>query len=119
MTNVVVTSPQNMDLEHKLDDPHNSFWTFYRKPKKLQVDDIVWVVKNGHVVGGFYVRQIVFAKEPIRNAEGHNPGNCWRVWFDSQVDEDTCIEQGVLSQDTTEFLINVRGFQGFRYQWWP
>jgi len=115
--NIVVTSPKTVDITHKVEDPYNSFWSLKRRPKKLKVGDIVWIVVKGAVVGGFTIRKIIRAKNPVRDAIGHNPSDCWRIWFEENVDYNELVEHKVLSSDG-DFLIEVRGFQGFRYQWW-
>jgi len=102
---------------HKVEDAANSFWSFKRKPKQLNVGDILWIVKNGAVVGGFYIRKIGFGRRPVKNASGHNPINCWRVWFSGIVPEQELEDMGIIGE-TGDPLIEVRGFQGFRYQWW-
>lgn len=117
MTNIVVTSPKGTDLMHKIENPYDSFWTFKRKPKKLKVKDIVWVVKDGTVFVGFTVRKIVFSKNSVKYARGHNPSNVWRVWFECRIDEEELQEMGILDEDW-EPTIKIKGFQGFRYQWW-
>lgn len=118
MTNIVVTSPKGRDLMHKIEDARNSFWSLKRKPKRLSVGDIVWVVKYGAVHCGFYVRKIVRAKNPLRNVVGHNPADCWRIWFNSLIPEDDLVDMGILDGEDYNPLIKVKGFQGFRYQWW-
>lgn len=115
--NIVVTSPKGADLTHKVKKPWDSFWSLKRRPKKLRVGDIVWVVKNGRVVGGFYVRMIVHAKNPVKHASGHNPPDCWRLWFSDTVPDNELERFGVIDKKG-EPLIKIRGFQGFRYQWW-
>ena len=115
--NIVVTSPKNQDLLHKVEDPFHSFWSLKKRPKQLKVGDIVWVVKNGRVVAGFLIRKIVHAKKPVRNAIGHNPEDCWRIWFGGLIPDDELEELGVLDERGNP-RIEVKGFQGFRYQWW-
>lgn len=115
--NIVVTSPKTVDLMHKVEAPSESFWSLKRRPKKLKVGDVVWIVKNGYVVGGFSVRKIVFAKNPVRNAVGHNPSEVWRIWFGELIDDVELQEYGILDEKGDP-QIKVRGFQGFRYQWW-
>jgi hypothetical protein len=115
--NIVVTSPKDTDLMHKLDDIENSFWTLHSKPKNFKAGEVIWIVKDGDVVGGFYVRQIEKISKALEDAEGHNPSQGYRFWFDSEVSEDDCVAYGVLSEHG-DFLVKVRGFQGFRYQWW-
>ena len=100
---------------HKVENPFDSFWTFKRKPTKLKVGDIVWVVKDGVVLGGFHVRKITFSKNPVKDAFGHNPSNVWRVWFGGLIEDDELVEMGILDENY-EPTIKVRGFQGFRYQ---
>jgi len=115
--NIVVTSPKGIDIMHKVRNPYDSFWTLKRKPKNLKKGDIVWIVKDGRVIGGFYVGRIAYAKNPVRDAIGHNPSGVWRIWFDGLIEEDELVEMGILNENY-EGLIEVRGFQGFRYQWW-
>ena len=112
-----MTSPKQEDILHKVENPQDSFWTFKRKPTKLKVSDIVWVVKNGFIVGGFYVRRIVYAQNPVRYAFGHNPVNVWRVWFSGIVPDEELEEFGILDEKGNP-KIKIKGFQGFRYQWW-
>ena len=116
--NIVVTSPKDVDFEHKLDDIENSFWTLPRKPKNFKCGEIIWIIKNGVIVGGFYVRQIEKISQPVEDAVGHNPANGYRFWFECEIGEDEAVENGILDGNTFDFLIKCRGFQGFRYQWW-
>lgn len=115
--NIVVTSPKTTDIVHKMKDPYNSFWSLKRRPKKLNAEDIVWIVKNGYIIGGFRVRKILHAKHPVKYATGHNPSDCWRIWFDSLVGDDELLYYGVLDKEGNS-TIKIKGFQGFRYQWW-
>lgn len=116
--NIVVTSPKDADLMHKLDDVENSFWALRSKPKNFRPGEVIWIVKDGHVVGGFYVRQIEKISEALEDAEGHNPSEGYRFWFECEIGEDGAVENGILDGNTFDFLIKCRGFQGFRYQWW-
>lgn len=115
--NIVVTSPKDVDIKHKVDAYRDSFWSLKRRPKKLKVGDILWIVKNGFVVGGFYIRKIVYGKNPVRDAVGHNPAESWRLWFRCLVPDQELEQKGIIDE-TGDPLIKVRGFQGFRYQWW-
>lgn len=115
--NIVVTSPKTVDLTHKVRNAPEAFWSFKRRPTKLKNGDVVFIVKNGYVVTGFYVRSIVYAKHPVKYAFGHNPSDCWRVWFRSVVPDEELEDLGVLDEKGSP-QIKIRGFQGFRYQWW-
>lgn len=116
--NIVVTSPKTVDIMHKLEDPSNSFWSLKRRPKKLKVGDIVWIVKNGRVIAGFYIRKIVYSKLPVKYAIGHNPPGCWHIWFSGLVPDQELEEEFGVIDEKGNAIIGVKGFQGFRYQWW-
>ena len=121
---IVVTIPRTVSdyhVERKFMYFGGTFWTLARVPKKLKVGDHVWFVRNGKVVHALKVRRIIAnPKSAVRGAVGHNPpGAGCRIWFDSPT-------VGVGSEDPYEILdsegnyrISVRGFQGFRYRWWP
>lgn len=115
--NIVVTSPKGTDIMHKIRNPYDSFWVLKRKPKNLKKGDIVWVVKDGVVLCGFYVGRIVYAKHQLKKALWYNPSHIWRIWFDGVISEDELVEMGILDENC-EGVIKVKGFQGFRYQWW-
>jgi len=116
--NIVVTSPKDADLSHKLDDVENSFWSLAHQPKNFKVGEIIWIVKDGHVVGGFYVKTIEKIDSALEDAEGHNPCKGYRFWFEAEVDDYTLVDFGVLDKNTLDLAIKCKGFQGFRYQWW-
>lgn len=115
--NIVVTSPKTQDLTHKSRNPYDSFWSLKKRPKNLIIGEIVWVVKNGRIVCGFYIRKIVYAKHPIKYAEGHNPSESWHIWFGGLVPDEFLEKHGILDSQGNPCIF-VKGFQGFRYQWW-
>ena len=115
--NIVVTAPKVCDLFHKVQKIQRAFWSLKRKPKNLKVGEIMWIVQSGAVIGGFRIRKIVFGKNSVKGAYGPNPSKTWRLWFSEVISDDELVEMGILDKNY-EGTIKVRGFQGFRYQWW-
>lgn len=107
---IVVTIPRteykNDDMENKFikdNDNAYSFWTLSKIPKKLEVGDRVYFVKNNRIDSSmeFYMSEV--------NAENYCEvtNRSWQgctLYMHDRRKENLDIE--------------VKGFQGFRYKWW-
>ena len=109
---IVVTIPKN---EYKNDEAETrdylgdiehieQFWTLNKRPKKLNVGDRVFFVKNGCIESSMRVTRIETDSTTMCETTGRVWSGKCQIFMD-----DLRIEQ---------LDIQVRGFQGFRYRWW-
>ncbi len=107
---IVVTIPKseykNDDLEAKyyLKNQNDTyqFWTMNRIPKKLNIGDRVYFVKNNKIESSM---RFVYVDLGSNNCIVTN-----RVWYGYTIFmDDLRIEN---------LPIEIKGFQGFRYKWW-
>lgn len=106
---IVVTIPkseyQNDDKETEflLNNPDAyQFWVLNKRPKKLEIGDRVYFVKNNKVESSmeFYMDEITENRCEVT-------GRTWKGYT------------LYLHELRTEYLpFVVKGFQGFRYRWW-
>lgn len=108
---IVLTIPKS---EYKHDDLETEyfkenkdafqFWSLSRKPKKLNIGDRVYFVKNNKIDSSMKVFDV--KKHSTMKCEVTN-----RVWT---------REYQIFMNDLKSENINieVKGFQGFRYKWW-
>lgn len=107
---IVITIPkheyENDDKETKdmLEKDLVQFWTLSRVPKKLNIGDRVYFVKNGKIESSMRVIDII--QDSIMTCE--TTGMVWSGKCQIVVD-DLRVEQ---------LDIKAQGFQGFRYKWW-
>lgn len=106
---IVVTIPKreykNDDLEtdflNKNPDAYQ-FWVLSKRPKKLNIGDRVYFVKNNKIDSSmqFYMDEV---SENICEVTG-------RKWKGYTLYMNDLIEENL--------PFEVKGFQGFRYKWW-
>lgn len=108
---IVVTIPRS---EYENDDRETQdmlerdlvqFWTLQRVPKKLQIGDRVYFVKNGKIESSMKVIDII--KNSTMMCETTR-----RTWTGKcQIVMDDLREENIN-------ILGVKGFRGFRYRWW-
>ncbi|PPA70051.1 hypothetical protein [Jeotgalibacillus proteolyticus] len=106
---IVVTIPKseyhNDELEsvHMKEEGLLQFWTLSKVPKRLAAGDRIYFVKNQQVESSMRVIDIKTDSSMQCETTGRTwSGKCQIVMDDLREEE----------------LLNVRGFQGFRYRWW-
>lgn len=107
---IVVTIPKreylndDLETEHLIKHSSYQFWTMNKVPKKLNVGDRVYFVKNGKVESSMEVFDIKHNHNEICEVTNRSwAGNCTLYLCDLKYED---------------LSINVKGFQGFRYKWW-
>ena len=81
---------------------YEQFWQLSRQPKKLNIGDRVYFVKNGFIESSMKVIRIETKATATREVTNRAWNGCL-IFMDD------------LRQEQLE---RVRGFQGFRYRWW-
>lgn len=108
LLDIVVTIPKseyiNDDKETAVYEQggYEQFWQLSRQPKKLNIGDRVYFVKNGFIESS--IRVIRIETKATASCEVTN-----RTWNGCLIFMDDLRQ---------EQLEQVRGFQGFRYRWW-
>ena len=107
---IVVTIPkseyENDDLETKDMIERNlcQFWTLNKIPKKLNIGDRVWFVKNNKIDSSMRIFEVKYnSQEQCLTTNIIRVGKCILYMDDLKY----CTEN-----------IITKGFQGFRYKWW-
>ncbi|MFF2532257.1 hypothetical protein ACFVS2_25440 [Brevibacillus sp. NPDC058079] len=108
---IVVTIPKSeyendeKETERFLSNPNDyeQFWTLSRIPKKLEVGDRVYFVRNNQIESSMRVDRI--NQNSVTTCEVTE-----REWAGVQLFLDDLRIESI--------DISVRGFQGFRYRWW-
>jgi hypothetical protein len=105
---IVVTIPKseykNDEIETKdmINNNLRQFWKFNKPPKKLEVGDRMYFVKNNKIESSMRVLDIELTSETC-----YTTGRIWTGWL---------VYMDNLKYEN--FDIKVKGFQGFRYRWW-
>lgn len=93
----------DIETEDMMKNDLIQFWTLYRKPKKLNIGDRVYFIKNNKIESSMRVINIIENSTTKCLTTG-------RVWKGVQIFMDDLRYENI--------DISVKGFQGFRYKWW-
>lgn len=84
---------------------YQQFWTLAKTPKKLNIGERVYFVKNQQIESSMKI----IAIETSTTKTCETTGRVWRGGCQITMDD---------LQDETDMHLKVKGFQGFRYKWW-